>query len=146
MIVVFDMDNTLADELGKQARPGAVALLDRLKADGGFELALWTSSTRERARIILAEHGLDGYFGTFIYREDYDPANLGAFKDIRDIGGVYLIDDDPKQIDFVKSVGLGGFLITAYRGGDDPAPGEWEDLWKALKWARLKHRLFGWLR
>jgi phosphoserine phosphatase len=26
-MVVFDMDNTLADELGKEARPGAVAQL-----------------------------------------------------------------------------------------------------------------------
>ena len=145
MMIVFDMDNTLADEFGKEARPGAVELLDRLKADGGFELALWTSSTRERARIILAEHGLDRYFGTFVYREDYDPGNDGAVKDIRTIGGGYLVDDDPKQIDFVKSVGLGGFLVTAYRGGDDPAPGEMERLWKAIRSARLKRRLFGWL-
>ena len=144
MMIVFDMDNTLADEFGKEARPGAVELLDRLKADGGFELALWTSSTRERAKIILAEHGFDKYFSQFVYREDYDPGNVGAVKDIRHIGGGFLIDDDPKQIKFVKSVGLGGFLITAYRGGDDPAPGEWEDLWKALKSARRKQRLFGW--
>lgn len=55
MMVVFDMDNTLACELGKEPRPGAVELLDRIEADGGFRLALWTSSTRERAKIILAD-------------------------------------------------------------------------------------------
>ena len=35
MKIVFDMDNTLADEFGRDARPGMAELLERLLADVG---------------------------------------------------------------------------------------------------------------
>ena len=116
--IVFDMDNTLADEFGKEARPGMRDLLGRL-ADDGHALALWTSSTRARALRILADHRFADFFAERVFREDYDRENKGAPKDIRRIGGDVLVDDDPKQIAFVKSVGLRGVLVKSYRGGNE---------------------------
>lgn len=109
------MDNTLADELGQRARPGMIELLQRLAADG-HALALWTSSTRARAKRILADHGFAPLFPEQVFREDYDPDNKGLPKDIGRIGGQVLVDDDPKQIAFVESRGLRGVLVKSYRG------------------------------
>ncbi len=149
--IVFDMDNTLVDELGQELRPGITNLLEVLAAEG-HELVLWTSSTRRRARIILAEHGLERHFRTFLFREDYDPDNRGLPKDIRDIDAHVLIDDDPKQVRFLEELGakgrgkgrVSGILITCYRGGDDPRPGELAEI--ANKIHRLaRPGLLGWL-
>ena len=145
MIVVFDMDNTLADEFGKKVRPGVIDLLERLKAEG-FVLALWTSSTRQRAEDILALHGLDGYFSQFVFREDYDPENEGLPKDIRRIDGTYLVDDDPEQIRYAKSIKRAGFLIKPYRGGSTPDTAELDSLYESITAARRRRGLFGWFR
>ncbi|MBF0093009.1 MAG: DUF705 domain-containing protein [Alphaproteobacteria bacterium] len=145
MIVVFDMDNTLVDELGKTVRPGMPDLLKRLRRDG-VTLILWTSSTRQRARIILSEHDLAGYFARFVFREDYDKDNRGAVKDIRTVGGDILVDDDPKHVHFVRSVGCEAFLIGTYRGGPSLDDGELELLYRRIKTLALRHKLLGWVR
>jgi phosphoglycolate phosphatase-like HAD superfamily hydrolase len=115
MKIAVDMDNTLFDDFGQTVRPGIRKLLEALKADG-HELILWTSSTRERAVQILAEHEVAPLFADFRYREDYDPANTGAFKDLRAIGADAIIDDDPKHVDFATSIGKIGILVASYRG------------------------------
>ncbi|MEO5372746.1 MAG: HAD family hydrolase [Alphaproteobacteria bacterium] len=145
MIVVFDMDNTLVDELGKTVRPGMPALLSRLRRDG-VTLILWTSSTRQRARIMLSEHGLDHHFSRFVFREDYDPRNQGLVKDIRTVNGDFLVDDDPKHVDFVRSVGREAFLIGTYRGDSSLDGGELERLYRRIKGVALRKKLFGWVR
>lgn len=142
MKIVFDMDNTLADELGKELRPGVLELLKRLEAEG-HELALWTSSTRQRALRILKDLGLREFFIEKRYREDYDPKNEGKGKDIREIGGDILIDDDPKQVRFAEKIGCRGLAITAYRGGDDPNPGEMTTLYNAI---HKRGGLFGFIK
>ena len=81
MRIVFDLDNTLVDEMGKYSRPGVVELLEKLKIDG-HRLSVWTSSTRKKALTVLNDLGLRKYFTDFIFREDYDPENLGVIKDI----------------------------------------------------------------
>ncbi len=145
MIVVFDMDNTLTDDFGGEMRPGIPDLLGRL-TDDGLTLKLWTHSTRDRANDILALHGLDGFFAERLYREDYDPQGLGGQpKDIRRMGGEFLVDDDPMQIDYVTSIGLRGFLVTAYRGGADPDPKELGRAYAAITEAP-NSRWFSWLR
>ena len=115
MKIVFDMDNTLVDELGQKLRPGIKTLLQSL-CDDGHELALWTSSSRTRAELILQDHALTEYFSDYIFREDYDPDNDGKLKDVRTINGDVLIDDDPKQIDSTNEIGKLGILIHCYRG------------------------------
>ncbi len=135
MHIVFDMDNTLADEFGAAARPGIIPLLERLSAEG-HQLSLWTSSTRARARTILADLDLQRYFEACIFREDYDPNDRGLPKDIRKIKGDLLVDDDPKQVDYVRSIGKGGFLIAAYRKGGAADPGELDRLYKATASSR----------
>ncbi len=122
MKIVFDMDNTLVDEFGSGLRPGIVSLLQKLEGEG-HTLILWTSSTRERALTILNDHKLKPLFQRCLFREDYDPNHEGRPKDIRTIKGDFLIDDDPMQIDFVKSVKKDGFLISSYRK-DGKAPKE----------------------
>jgi hypothetical protein len=143
VVAVFDMDNTLVDELGKSVRPGMAALLQRLRGDG-VTLVLWTSSTRLRAREILSFHRLDAAFGRFVFREDYDRDNKGAGKDIRQVGGDILVDDDPKQVDFVRGLGLAAFLITTYRGGPVAEDGELDRLYRAVRRAG-RRGLFAWL-
>jgi hydroxymethylpyrimidine pyrophosphatase-like HAD family hydrolase len=143
--IVFDMDNTLADEFGAAARPGIVELLEKLSKEG-HQLSLWTSSTRSRARQILADLDLQHFFATCVFREDYDPQDKGNPKDIRKIKGDFLVDDDPKQINYVKSIGKDGFLIKAYRKGGSVAPQDLEKLYKAIDksggfFSRLKKKI-----
>jgi len=145
MIVVFDMDNTLTDDFGGEMRAGIPELLSRL-TDDGLTLKLWTHSTRDRALGILALHGLDGFFTERLYREDYDPQGLGGRpKDIRRMGGEFLVDDDPMQIDYVTSIGLRGFLVTSYRGGADPDPTELARAYAAIT-APPKRPWLNWLK
>ena len=139
--IILDLDNTIADEFGRRVRPGMVEFLEQLSADG-HELVLWTSSTRDRAELILAEHDLERHFVRTICREDYD--NSGP-KEIRKIGGQAIIDDDPAQVDAAEASGGLGLLITPYRGGPDPNPGELDEFLQAIR--RLTRRGFwGWLR
>ncbi len=135
MKIVFDMDCTLTDGWGTVVRPGMVELLQRLKTEG-HDLVVWTSSPRDRARRVLADLKLETFFGGFTFREDYDPDNEGKPKDIRKVGGDFLVDDDPKQIDFVKSIGKRGFLITDYWKESTPNPAELEKLHKAIQQGR----------
>ena len=45
---------------------------------------------------------------------------------------VLLVDCDPAEIAFVKSVGRKGYPIRPYRKGDKPAPKELTDLYRAI--------------
>ncbi len=137
MKVVFDMDNTLTDERGRQRRPGVIELLDGLLEDG-HTLALWTSSTRIRALRILRDHELRRYFTECRFREDYDPDNHDVGKDITTIEGDVLIDDDERQVRFVRSLGRRGILIARYRGGPDPSPGELDGIRSMLSPSRFR--------
>lgn len=139
MKIAVDMDNTLFDDFGQRVRPGILALLAELKADG-HELVLWTSSTRERAVRILAEHKVVPLFASLRYREDYDPGNTGAVKDLRTIGADAIIDDDPKHVDFARSIGKLGILVTSFRG----APLKADDLAHVRQ--AFKPPKQGWLR
>lgn len=132
MIIVFDMDNTLADEMGAGLRPGIIEFLQKLKSKK-HELKLWTNSKKERAISILQEHRLRVYFSECIYREDYDPDDKGIRKDIRRIKGDFLIDDDPKEIQFVKSIGKDGFVICSFRKGAKVKAGELDEIYKLIK-------------
>lgn len=132
MIIVFDMDNTLVDELGSTVRPGIIDLLTRLKQDG-HTLILWTSSSRERARTILHDHKMEGYFTKFVFREDYDTLGKGVRKDIRKVNGDILIDDDPKEIKFVKEIKKDGVLISPFRQRSNPSLEELDSIYAYIK-------------
>lgn len=113
MHVYFDLDNTLVDDDGEVLRPGILDLLEQL-AEGGVMLSLWTASTEERASEILERFDLGRFFSHSVFRDDYDP-NLENFpKDIRYQNGDILVDDDPRHIKFVESIGLKGFLISPF--------------------------------
>ncbi|MBA7485485.1 hypothetical protein ES707_21032 [subsurface metagenome] len=141
MTVVFDMDNTLVDSFGGTPRPGVAALLERLLRDGHM-LVLWTNSRRQRAHDILRLHDLRKFFGICICREDYDIEGDDPPKDIRIVQGDLLVDDDPAEIAFVKSVGRKGFLIPLYRKGDRPAPKELAELYRTISRSRKFLGLF----
>ncbi len=132
MIIVFDMDNTLTDEMGASLRPGIMEFLQKLKIDK-HDLKLWTNSKKDRAVYILQEHKLKSYFSSCTYREDYDPDDKRIRKDIRKVKGNFLIDDDPKEIQFVKSIGLDGFLITSFRKGGKVNDKELGEIYKVIK-------------
>ena len=115
--IVFDLDNTIADEFGAKLRPGIKGLLSVLKKD--YRLLLWTNSARLRARSILDEHHLSVYFEKMIFREDYDPVNKGLLKDLRTIEASFLVDDDPEEIEFNQKKGVGAYLISPFRSSFD---------------------------
>jgi phosphoglycolate phosphatase-like HAD superfamily hydrolase len=131
MTVVFDLDNTLTDEMGSAVRPGMRELLERLRREG-HTLVLWTNSRRDRARAILRDHDLARYFARCVFRENYDPRDEGVRKDIRKIGGDVLVDDSPEEIAFAKSVGVRAFRIGSFRKGTRPPPGEMQELARFL--------------
>ena len=114
MVIVFDMDNTLVDEFCSSVRPGIIDVLEKLKHNK-HTLVLWTNSRRERAKYILSENGLSRYFKATVCREDYDPDETGRMKDIRKVKGDILIDDDPNEIKYVKSIKKKGILVKSYR-------------------------------
>jgi FMN phosphatase YigB (HAD superfamily) len=123
MTVVFDMDNTLIDELGSTVRPGMTGLLEALRKEGHV-LVLWTNSRKQRALGILRDLDLRRHFSQCIFREDYDPEERDLPKDIRRVRGDILIDDDPALISYVGSIGKKGILISPYRKGARADPGE----------------------
>ncbi len=132
MTIVFDMDNTLVDEFGATVRPGMRALLNRLKKENHV-LVLWTNSTRNRALSIMNDHDLRQFFTLMIFRENYDPQNRGLNKDIRKVKGDMLIDDDPSEISYVKSIKKKGFEITPFRKGGTPDKRELTKLYSIIK-------------
>jgi FMN phosphatase YigB (HAD superfamily) len=127
--IVFDLDNTLTDEMGATVRPGMRALLERLRTEGHV-LVLWTNSTRDRARSILREHDIDRYFRRCVFREDYDPSDKGTRKDVRSVRGDVLVDDSPEEVAFATSVGVRAFRIASYRKGGQPPAGELDELYR----------------
>ena len=81
-----------------------------------------------------------------MYRDDYDSESQGLPKDIRRLGAQFLVDDDPKQASFVKSIRRHGFLITSYRGGSVGDDAELRLLYAAIRAAKWKNALWGWLK
>jgi phosphoglycolate phosphatase-like HAD superfamily hydrolase len=141
--IVFDLDNTLVDAFGSEVRPGMVALLARLRAEG-HTLVLWTSSPRQRAREILRLHDLERFFSRCIFREDYDPRDEDLPKDIRRVGGDFLVEDDPAAVAFARSKGRRAFLVTPYRRGMPADRAQVADLHAAIaRPRRFLGRLFG---
>jgi len=141
MNIVIDMDNTLTDEFGSSTRPGIVEFLQKLKNEGHV-LLLWTNSTKERAVSILSDHKLNLFFSKFIFREDYDPKNIGLNKDIRNIKGDILIDDDPNEINYMKKINKKGILITSYRKGKSCDKNELNEIYKQIKSSKSIFDLF----
>ncbi|MCX7023235.1 MAG: NIF family HAD-type phosphatase [Spirochaetes bacterium] len=130
MKIAIDLDNTLVDELGASLRPGIVGFLETLSKN--HELVLWTNSKKSRAYGILMHHGIRKYFRALICREDYDPHDLGARKDLRDMGGDILIDDDPVEVDFNAKNGKRAFLVKSFRRNARIDGAELDDILKKI--------------
>ncbi|MDH5656588.1 MAG: HAD family hydrolase [Spirochaetia bacterium] len=142
MRIVVDMDNTLTDEFGSTARPGIHDFLKSL-LKSEHELILWTNSTAERARTIIAEHELRNYFNTFIFREDYDPQNTGKHKDIGSVSADIIIDDDPQEIKAAQHSKKIGILISPFRKGGKVQKAELANIKAQIdKASQKKWRLF----
>lgn len=129
--IVFDMDNTLVDEVGSTLRPGIIDFLVNLKKMD-LNLILWTNSSKERAKTILYNHKLNSYFSKFIFREDYDINNEGKYKDIRKVKGDLLIDDDPKEIEFTRKNKRKTYLIKSYRKNGITDKNEYIEIMKII--------------
>lgn len=114
MKIVFDMDNTLADEQGKTLRPGIKDLLRSLYNDDN-EIVLWTNSPKSRALDIIRSLDVEKYFSKTIGREDYDPKNHGLLKKTHIIKADKFIDDDIEEIEYNKKNGTSSLHIEAYR-------------------------------
>ncbi|MEM7182210.1 MAG: NIF family HAD-type phosphatase [Spirochaetota bacterium] len=121
MVIVFDMDNTLTDDFGIKTRPGMKDFLQDLRKEK-HQLVLWTNSTKDRALAILKEQQLYHLFDKHIFREDYDPQNIGIAKDIRKVKGDMIIDDSPEEIAFARKIKKKFYQIEPYRLGHGEIP------------------------
>ena len=111
--VCFDLDRTLVDDTGLHLRPHIRDLLEALTGEG-IVLSLWTASIRECALEILRRHRIEALFRHFVFRDDYDPEGAGHPKDISYLQADLLVDDSPSHIEFVRTSGWAGFLITPF--------------------------------
>jgi hypothetical protein len=115
MIVVFDLDFTLVDCYATTVRPGMVDLLESLAADG-HGLALWTAASRHRTDNIFSFHSLGRHFDPVVCRGDPLSEQAEGKKDIRLIDGAFQVDDEAEQIDYVRGLGLEGFVVSRFDG------------------------------
>ncbi len=129
--VYFDLDNTLINSSETKLRPGTIELFKKLIADN-IIISLWTASTEERAMRILRKFNLEHCFTHYVFREHYDPFAENNPKDIRYKGGSILVDDNASHIEFVKSIGLEGFLVTPFIK-KEPKKSEFEELYRFIK-------------
>ena len=131
MLIVFDLDYTLVDRFGTSVRPGVEDLFQRLAA-AGHGLALWTAASRYRTENIFAFHDLGRYFDPVVCRDDPLSTQAEGRKDIHLIGGGFLVDDEAERIDYVRGLGLDGFLVVPYTGYPLADEGELDRLLDAI--------------
>lgn len=110
-------------------------LLEKLRVEG-HRLVLWTNSRRGRTFKILGLHDLRRNFAAVVCREDYDPLGAGVHKDIRCMRGDLLVDDDPEEIAYQKSIGKKGYLLKPFRKGRMADPYEIRGLPAFIRRAR----------
>ena len=145
MRIVFDLDNTLIEERGIKVRPGAVKLLKRLKSEN-HTLIIWTNSVRERAIDILKHLRLEEYFSKIITREDYDLEAKDGWKDIRQVKGDVIIDDNPEQERYAKIYGYKAIIVKPFSSFRSVSAEEFESIPKKLNISNNKgffSKLFG---
>lgn len=106
-------------------------LLNSFK-DNGVTISLWSTSTAERTAAIVKALEIGDYFKNIICRDDYDPLLEGYPKDVGKYDGDFLVDDDEDQIEFVRSTGKDGFLISPYVEGNLEYLSELEELHKVI--------------
>ena len=68
MEIVVEMEARLLD-LGAELKTGAQELLAYLK-ENGYRIALGTSSEEMRARKLLRQHDIEGFFDAFVFEQD----------------------------------------------------------------------------
>lgn len=129
--VAFDLDETLgvpvidgATMIGWQVRPGCLELLSRLRSR--FLLCLWSVSSRRYVNKALS-FGLGQWFPE-TYSWDEVPAR---WKDVRQIGADFLVDDSPQHRESARALGLESRYIVV------PQYGSPEDAADPLAWVRL---------
>jgi hypothetical protein len=129
--IAFDLDETLGVPLiegpnlvGWQLRPGCAELLDRLRTQ--FDLVLWSVSPRRYVDKALS-FGLGRWF-TESHSWDEVPA---PWKDVRQLGADWLVDDSPHHAQAAERFGLASRYIVV------PAYGSPEDVADPLAWVRL---------
>jgi hypothetical protein len=133
-LVAFDLDETLGVPLiegdaivGFSMRPGCAELLGRLR--DRFELVIWTVSSRRYLDKVMA-FGLGEWF-LRTYSWDEQPA---AWKDVRQIGADWLIDDSPHHREAAARHGTADRYVVV------PAYGSPEDDADPLGWVALVER------
>ena len=131
MHIYFDLYCTLVDESGRKLRPCMKKLLSSFK-DNGIDISLWTGTTEKQTYEILNSLEIRDYFTNIICRDDYDPLLEGYPKDIGKFDGDFLVDDDKDQIEFVRSTGKDGYLISPYVIGDLEYLSELEELHRII--------------
>jgi hypothetical protein len=96
---VFDVDGTLVDSLtGTSLRPGALALLERLKSDGAAVL-LWSAGGADYARQRAASVGIDHLVDHYHDKDGRDSdGRYSTAHVLADLDCVVFVDDRPDDM------------------------------------------------
>ena len=140
MHIYFDLDHTIIDDTGEDLRPGILELFEWC-LDKSIKVSLWTGSTEERTREILEKFQLYMFFTHLVFREDYDPDGIDLGKNINYQDGDHLVDDDPKQIAYVESLGKKGYKLSKFTSIAQPPPTQELGELKSFIEAELKRKI-----
>lgn len=95
-----------------QLKPGALALLDKLRAQGEA-LSVFTACRPELCRLVMERYGLTGYFSHIIFAEDiglekHDPRCFLRLSELlgADPAHCTLLDDSPYNCATARAVGM----------------------------------------
>ncbi len=96
---MFDVDGTLVDSLtGTSLRPGALALLERLKSAGATVL-LWSAGGADYARQRAATAGIDHLVDSYHDKDGRDAdGRYSTAHVLAEIDGVVFVDDRPDDM------------------------------------------------
>lgn len=138
MRIVFDLDGTVIGiwrrgaDMAIGLRPGAVEYIQRLKRAGHTPI-LWTFGSREWWRRVRGVFPVLRQLFDEVYTRDERPGKVtaGAYgvqniKDIREIRGDYLIDNEPAHYDWAVRHGRASrYCLVPTYGGSEGSPRLW---------------------
>ena len=110
---MFDVDGTLVDSLtGTSLRPGAEALLRRLR-DEGHRVLLWSAGGADYARRRAEEQGLDRLIDGFHAKVDRDPHGRYVPDFLDGALAAVFVDDRPEDMPLGAEVVAGSPYLAA---------------------------------
>lgn len=115
-VVLFDFVNVLYNPKDRVLNSNVVSFLDELRMRS-VPLFLFTNVSKESLERYEERLQFSQYFDDLIPSSAYPKSDIRAYDDLEGITGfkykdMILVDDNPRNIDTAKSLGIGGVLFT----------------------------------